>query len=442
MTNIALIVLDTLRKDAFDKHFDWLPGTRFENAWSTSHWTVPAHGSLFTGKYASEVGIFASHQQFNCDDELLAETLSDAGFRTRMFSANPNISPTFSADRGFDMFRGSWRLEGIEQNILNWDKFIAKTRSMGPERFLLALKEVLFGDYDTIPSLKQGAKLKLRNKKIGENAVDDGALTAHNLVKNTAFDENEFLFMNLMEAHTPYYPPDGYGTGDSVELQGLNATFDEPEDDPDEIRRAYDDCVRYLSDMYANIFNELKSDFDVIITMSDHGELLGEHDAWEHMYGLYPELTNVPLSVYFGENEQTTVQQSVSILDIYQTILGAADIDPPEGTRGRDLTEDLDDREYLVEYHGLHDRNYIALENRGYEDIEFLQTKLNGIATDSYYGFETFDGFEEHGTSPYSSPHDRLSELTGELDYAEVSDSRTDDLSEEVIEQLEDLGYA
>lgn len=59
--NIALIVLDTLRKDSFDEHFDWLPGRRFENAWAPSHWTVPVHASLFTGHYPSEVGVTVHH---------------------------------------------------------------------------------------------------------------------------------------------------------------------------------------------------------------------------------------------------------------------------------------------------------------------------------------------------------------------------------------------
>lgn len=83
MTNIALVVLDTLRYDSFEDYFDWLPGTRFDNAWSTSHWTVPVHASLFTGKYASEVGIYAGAQTFDCEEPLLAERLSKAGYMTR-----------------------------------------------------------------------------------------------------------------------------------------------------------------------------------------------------------------------------------------------------------------------------------------------------------------------------------------------------------------------
>lgn len=56
MGNIALVVLDTLRKDLFDAHFGWMPGERFEHAWSTTHWTAAAHASLFTGLYPSEAG--------------------------------------------------------------------------------------------------------------------------------------------------------------------------------------------------------------------------------------------------------------------------------------------------------------------------------------------------------------------------------------------------
>lgn len=55
--NVAIVLLDTLRRDSSDEHFDWLPGGRYKSTWSTSHWTVPAHGTLFTGKYPTETGV-------------------------------------------------------------------------------------------------------------------------------------------------------------------------------------------------------------------------------------------------------------------------------------------------------------------------------------------------------------------------------------------------
>jgi arylsulfatase A-like enzyme len=74
--NVAFILLDTLRKDAFERQFDWLPGRRFDNAWSPSHWTVPVHGSMFTGLYPSETGVHARSVTLDCDRQVLAEQLS------------------------------------------------------------------------------------------------------------------------------------------------------------------------------------------------------------------------------------------------------------------------------------------------------------------------------------------------------------------------------
>ncbi|QSG08239.1 sulfatase-like hydrolase/transferase [Halapricum desulfuricans] len=102
--NIAIVVLDTLRKDAFDEYFDWLPGTRYEQAWSTSNWTVPAHASLFTGEYPSTVETHAKRKVLDHDAPTLAESLQAEEYRTRGISANVHVSSAFDFDRGFDEF--------------------------------------------------------------------------------------------------------------------------------------------------------------------------------------------------------------------------------------------------------------------------------------------------------------------------------------------------
>lgn len=438
MTNIAVVVLDTLRKDAFDRHFNWLPGKRFEDAWSTSHWTVPAHGSLFTGKYASEAGTYRHAEMLNCENPVLAEHLRNTGYTTRAFSGNPNISRQFNFHRGFDYFEGSWRLQSIDRDLFDWDTFIAQTEHMGIQRFPLAFWKCISGDCSTIPSLRRGVMLKLRDMGYGNETVDDGARKALSLIRNTEFDEQEFLFLNLMEAHSPYVAPEEYQTVNPPKISGLNATMDEPQDDPDKIRQAYDDEVRYLSDMYQKMFEELKDEFDIIITLSDHGELLGEHDAWEHMYGIYPELTHVPLCVYTGEAKTTVCNKTVSILDVHKTVLAAAGID--RESRGHDLRESVEAKDVLTEYHGLSDRHYYSLKNNGFEDVEYLKTELRGFAKGGYYGHQTFDGFEEYGEETHENPLERLEDLITQLDIVKTRDDV--DLSDSVKQQLEDLGYA
>ncbi len=482
MTNVALVVLDTLRYDAFEAHFDWLPGTRFEYAWSTSHWTVPAHASLFTGRYASEVGVYAGAQTFDCAEPLLAERLREAGYTTRAFSANPNISPVFDADRGFEQFEKSWRLEHHGEDLFDWDAFIARTRDSGPERYALALKEVLLGDSRTLPSLKHGAKLKLRDTRFGRHTevVDDGASTVLELVRDTAFGDDEFFFANLMEAHSPYDPPPEWKTVD-VDIEGLAASLGEPKDDPADLEQAYDDSVRYLSHMYERIFAQLRESFDLIVTVSDHGELLGEHGGWEHLSGIYPELARVPLSIYDardGPGEGIDYDdRPVNLVDVHETVLAAAGAESDRATRGRDLTAlsaapspstspdrdgtnrddgessggrvDEDEREAtkfregetLVEYHGLPERHLDALRRKGFSDVSYRTRWLEGIALGGYFGYETFDGFEAWGDSPYDDPRARLEELVDSLE------RRTDvegdgEIDESVMKQLEDLGYA
>ncbi|MFC4543251.1 sulfatase-like hydrolase/transferase [Halosolutus amylolyticus] len=469
MTNVALVVLDTLRYDAFEEHFDWLPGRRFEYAWSTSHWTVPAHASLFTGRYASEVGIYAGAQTFDWPDPLLAERLRSAGYTTRAFSANPNLSPVFDADRGFDEFELSWRIRHHGDDLFDWDGFIAETRDRGPERYAHALKEVLLGDNRTLPSLKHGAVLKLRDTPLASSVehVDEGASTALDLVRDARFGDEEFLFLNLMEAHSPYDPPPEWKTVE-VDIDGLAASLGEPEDDPADIRRAYDDCVQYLSHVYERIFARLREEFDVIVTLSDHGELLGEHDGWEHLSGIYPELARVPLSVYDARDgpveDVIYDDRSVSLMDVHETVLAAANLESDPGTRGRDLTDlpdadrepdsaGVDDEadgepadsvragEVLVEYHGLPERHVDALRRKGFEDLDDRTGWLDGVAVADYFGYETFDGFEEWGDSPYEDPRARIETLVEGID-RRTDVSEDPELDESVMRQLEDLGYA
>ncbi|MCO8246037.1 MULTISPECIES: sulfatase-like hydrolase/transferase [unclassified Haladaptatus] len=438
MSNIALVVLDTLRKDRFDDYFDWLPGHRFERAFSTSHWTVPAHTSMFTGKYASEVGVYANAESLDCEETVLAERLSENGYSTRAFSGNVNISKAFKYHRGFDEFIGSWRLKAMSENVFDWDGFIAETQHEGPQRYVKALYRCLVDDCDTISSLKRGALLKLRDIGIGEKTRDDGATAALDFVRKTNFHDQEFLFMNLVEAHTPYHPPAEFQTVEPPSLNGLFATLNGgPKDDPHRIKQGYSDASRYLSVMYEKIFEELQSHFDLIITVSDHGELLGEHNAWEHAFGVYPELTHVPFSIYDGSNGHV-YDESVSLLDVHATILSEAGIDAP--SRGRDLRNVVEDGEFISEYHGISDRHYESMAAHGFSDIDFLQEELSGLIDGSYYGYETPDGFQSYGSGTHERPQGRLKEVVESLNKRSAKQEKG--IDDSVLRQLQDLGYA
>lgn len=439
---IALVVLDTLRKDAFDEHFDWLDGVRYENAWSPSHWTVPAHGSLFTGRYATETGVHAQSPAFSYDGPILTEQLRDAGYTTRAFSANIRVSEPFRFHRGFDEFTGNWRVRSIDDDVFDWEQFIDETRDAGPLRYPHGVWKCFAGDCATLPSLKMGLMLKARDLTLGP-ASDDGATEALSYVQETAFGDHEFLFVNLMEAHTPYNPPKSYRTVDSPGQDGLEATLTGSTVDPEQVRTAYRDSVRYLSDIYREIHSELVKSFDYVITLADHGEMLGEYDSWEHICGLYPELTHIPL-VVSGPGAAEFPDPSrrlTSLLDVHRTICDLAGIEATH-SRGQSLQVTEGHDELLTEYHGLTDRRTSGLLDRGFDPALFegFDREFNGLVEADVYAFETPAGdIEQVGDGHIQDPTGRIEAVRTGLDRRESTTEM--DVSAAVERQLKNLGY-
>jgi arylsulfatase A-like enzyme len=441
MPSVALVVLDTLRKDRFDEYFDWLPGTRFERAFAPSHYTVPSHAALFTGRYPSETGTNAQSHQFDPPMPTLAEYCREAGLTTHCFSANANITRRFGWDRGFDHFSGAWncRHANTEKDIFDWNTFIRRHNDQGATRYARALWACLTSGCDTLASLRHGAEIKYRTHTV----EDSGAREAHSYLQKTDFDD-AFCFLNLMEAHAPWDPPEDYQTVDLDIYPGFEETVRGDDVDADRVRAAYDDSVRYLSDIYREMFDELVDAFDYVVTCADHGEMLGSGGIWGHGYGLYPQLTHVPL-VITGLDGPDVRSETVGLLDVNRTILelvGADEDGDHSVGRGRDLRGSVEPTAgVLTEYLGLNYFRQQTLADANYADATDFDEQLYGIALDEdYYGFETFDGFEVEGSTQVSDPQAQLEELKNGVEYRHVH--AEGEYSRAVMDQLADLGYA
>lgn len=438
MTSIALVVLDTLRKDAFDAEFDWLPGKRFDHAWSTAKWTMPAHASLFTGKYASEVGVHAKSEGFDCPEPALAECLQRAGYTTRAYSANLMVSPVFGFDRGFNTFDGTWRINVNGKSLAGWKELLEiNQNTTGLGRYLDVTRRAFDGQYRIRASIKRGLGKRFTGRFA--KPTDDGATKFLETVRETEFEDDVFLFANLMEAHAPYAPPSG--TVEDSSYDEVTATLTDDEPDGERIRRAYDEAVRYLAGRYRRIFAELQRDFDYVITMADHGELFGEHGSWRHLHGVYPELVRIPL-VISGPDCSGVCSKTTSILDVHRTVLELADVDVP--SRGQHLLGELAERPRLVEYEGLRSARIRTMREAGFTDslIQTYDAPLAGIAlSGSYYGYETRGGWSEDGEPTVAEPRKSLEELKETLDVREPTNDAID-VADGVKKRLEDLGYA
>lgn len=334
--NLLLLVMDTARKRnltpyGYDK--DTTPFLQkfsdesvvFDNAYSQAPWTLPSHASIFTGKYPSQHGA-TQESPYLETDETLASKLSSNGYRTGIFSANAWISPHTGLASGYDEANNFF---GVLPN--KFESGLAKTwKKMNDNRRLkpVANKLVKFGNW------------------IYENwSSDDGeSFTPEAIEKSKQFidrnDEPFFLTLNLLDTHLPYKPPmenvrNIYDIGERPEICQNSKKYNSGAIDIDKkewrnIRRLYDGELNFLDEQIKSLYGWMESENilenTMVVICSDHGELLGEHNLYGHEFAMYDELLNVPLMIRHPYIGSSRTEDTVELVDLYDTILEFADV--------------------------------------------------------------------------------------------------------------------
>lgn len=437
MPNIALVVLDTLRKDTFDKYFNWLPGLRFENGWAPAHYTIPSHASMFTGKYPSEIGVHAKSEVLDCEEITISEKLKKNGFTTRAISANLLASPINDFDRGFDEFHLTGRAETLDDGVFPWMKNAKEMEYQGIFRNLYLTFQCIISNYNFPRSLKMGWKIKKDRFSSIIDTID--------IIDSIDFGTNEFLFVNIMDSHAPYSPPDEYFPGEyEVRTISEGVKINDKSEMEDQ-KQAYEASAKYLSNMYQNLFQMMRRDFDYIITLSDHGELFGEYGTSKHYFGVFPELTQIPISIFNGEDNVEEINKTVGLLDIYETILEMANVSSSK--RDKSLLSGTNNRDYITESHGLRQPWRDSLRKSDVDSglMDKIDQPLRGIAMpNNYYGFQMPNGeFVEQGKSIEANPKLHFDNIVSRLEQELLGDidSSKEEMSEDVKNQLRSLGY-
>jgi arylsulfatase A-like enzyme len=113
--NLLLISIDTLVPGrmstyggprATTPHIDELAkrAVRFDNAFSTAPWTMPAHASMLTGLYPLSISSDKSERHFYQLAPMLAERFQAAQYATGAVTGGGYCSAAFGLDTGFDSF--------------------------------------------------------------------------------------------------------------------------------------------------------------------------------------------------------------------------------------------------------------------------------------------------------------------------------------------------
>jgi len=292
----VLVVLDTVRADHLSAYGYPRPTTphlqgfaagavRYENAKSSSPWTLPSHASLFTGRPPSEHGAHlrpdGTAEPLDAHLPTLAEELAAAGYRTGAIVANTGfLAERWGLARGFDDYEvAGVRAAGVTERALRW-----------------------------------------------LDAHDDGPV---------------FLFLNYMDAHRPFHTeiarPEVVGGAADPTMDPLDrlkaVVLPSEQDAPPDLVRAvvdqYDTALANLDAGLAPLLQRLRDEraHTVAVITSDHGEFLGEHRWGEHPRDVHQPGVAVPLVVAAPGRPPGTSDAVMLSHDVPRLILDASGLD-------------------------------------------------------------------------------------------------------------------
>jgi choline-sulfatase len=322
--NLVIITLDTTRADRIGAYgaqdvetpaFDRLAadGVLFEQAVSVAPLTLPAHSSIFTGKFPPEHGVRDNGGFFLGPEQLtLAEVLETRGYRTGGFVAAYVLDSKWGINQGFDTY---------------FDDFdLSKTRAV------------------SLASIQRPA-----------NEVVDKAIPWIRESAGSPF----FAWIHLYDAHSPYRPPEPFAS--RYKGHPYNG----------EIAFADSQVARVVSELQSRGLLERT----VIAIMGDHGESLGEHGETAHGFFIYNSVTHVPFLIRtpFSTTQHRRVADPVRSVDVMPTVLELLGVPVPKGVSGASLVPLMTGQQAELELDAYSEAMY-PLHHYGWSDLRALRS--------------------------------------------------------------------
>lgn len=379
-SNIILILSDTHRLDHVsgfsDTKMELTPniaalirdGVAFTNVYTPVPISAPAYASLMTGLRPVDHGVLNNQQKLGPEPTLLQERLGLWGYRTAAVVGNPFCSSEHGFGRGFDFFWDKVDGRGKEGGIITDEAIRWLETSTEDSPFFLF---VAYMDAHT-PYITDEIPPSLRVELNGAWIRDERAENAHIEQRY----ELEFrpganqVTLSFLSDGGPALPADAASplhikdmrmasglrlerTNSVVPIEGtpyerLNNTAtltvtngeDRPVTDelifrcyrkyrPEVIPDSYAAGVRSFDRSVGRLIEDLRRrglyDDAIVIFVSDHGEMLGEHDAWGHVPHLYQETMQVPLVIKApGLKPGSKDTTLLDLLDLHDIVLDVA----------------------------------------------------------------------------------------------------------------------
>jgi arylsulfatase A-like enzyme len=320
--NVLMVIIDAARRDYFGcygfplnvtAHIDTLArrGILFENVISTAPWTVPSHGSIFTGLYPHQHGATWSTLRLNKGTLTIFDIFAEGGYEAVAVSANSLIlSP-------YNMF-------GNRTKILN------KVACNQPDSSSFA------GDFNYRESCSE---------RIADYFIE--------YLKNKLQAPPFIAYINFYDLHAKYQCRQPFrsqyidakkekvleGIKDlyALHFQEMNGELEITDEIIDALRAFYSAKLAMIDADLGRILEELRRcgflDNCIVIVTSDHGDILGDQrrPSFHHQFSIHNSLLNVPL-IFYGKlvgGPKRIDTPLIQNIDILPTLLQLCNIGRP-----------------------------------------------------------------------------------------------------------------
>ncbi|GAB4223557.1 MAG: choline-sulfatase [Acidobacteriota bacterium] len=325
--DVVVVVLDSLRADELLREVGRRPvmprlaawarsAVVFRNARAPSCSTPTSVAALFTSLPVPATGV-DFHRALPDSALTLAQVLRRAGYATRGYSANPNVTARLGLDRGFDELVEAYVDPALSERVRiqpHHPGWIVR-----PERLIERAWTDLLGAASSEPGKPQ------------------------------------FVYLHLLQPHAPYQPPaphrDMFVHAGMQPVAGSIPEIARHDGRPLDpawlagLRARYDEHVHWADAATGELLDRLAAHprfrDAAVIVLSDHGEAFGEHGRLFHNTTVFEEMLRIPLLVRVpgAVLPRAVVDAPVDLLDVAPTICRLAGIDPPPQFWGHDLLD-------------------------------------------------------------------------------------------------------
>ena len=396
--NVLFVSLDTLRADHLGT-YGWKRPTSpnfdafaaksvvFEQAQSSSSWTLPSLATLMTSLLPSTHRCEKDSSRLDPGYTTLAEILREAGYDTAIVASHLFMNAGHGLQQGFTR---------VDTRIIQDDFAI------------------------TSPDVTDWGVAWLEDKAAAADGVP------------------WFLWLHYFDPHAPFLVHDGISEafGTSTDLEKYDGEI------------AFTD--RHLGRLFEAFERLGFAEDTIVVLVADHGEEFGEHGYQGHGYNLHEEVVHVPLVLRAPGIAPRRVPDVVPTVDVMPTLLELCGAKAQNDVEGRSLSpllrgEPDAQREACSEVRWKFDYDIKSLRRTTWKYIDSHQREVDA---ELLYDHAVDPGEKKNllGSEPARSA-DLRSGLRARLERARVLGAgyerhATSDLPPSEVERLQGLGYA